>query len=308
LATENDLWEDSDPKAIYVWFKSSFDSDIVRGKARRVIQYLKSWAALTFAAKKCPSSILLTVLVTEAIVELDSEQIASDDDAMYKTIEAVCERLSINDEVLNPVDGDEVLSDRMAPEDFQEFKTKLGGIRDVAEKAIGSETVIEAWFHWNVVFRHLFPHLDEPEYESQNSNLPVLVSTPEIDVVARSERNASMSWTGRNEIGPITKDCVIKFSVANSSDFPANVEFYWTVRNEGEEAEQTFDLGHYSGVGLEQDERSAYKGTHYMECLAMQLSRVIGYRRVPVKILGYSAPKRNTNKRPAYRGHAKKKR
>ena len=62
LATEDDGWEDSDPKALYVWFVDRFD-DQTRAKVRRYIRYLKIWASLQFpSGEDRPSSTLLTVL------------------------------------------------------------------------------------------------------------------------------------------------------------------------------------------------------------------------------------------------------
>lgn len=44
LVTDNG-WEESDPKAIYTWFRDSFD-DATRARVRRHVRYLKTWAML----------------------------------------------------------------------------------------------------------------------------------------------------------------------------------------------------------------------------------------------------------------------
>ena len=41
LATEDDEWEYSDPKALYQWFTSTFD-DAMRDRVRRFIRYMKA--------------------------------------------------------------------------------------------------------------------------------------------------------------------------------------------------------------------------------------------------------------------------
>lgn len=46
LATDSDKWENSDPKAIYKWWKLITNSD--RARYRRIVRYLKMWAALKF--------------------------------------------------------------------------------------------------------------------------------------------------------------------------------------------------------------------------------------------------------------------
>lgn len=67
LACLSDKWENSDPKTIYEWFKGAA-SGTDRDQLRRLVRYLKGWAAVSFdeAPESRPSSILLTVLVTEA--------------------------------------------------------------------------------------------------------------------------------------------------------------------------------------------------------------------------------------------------
>ena len=52
LTTESDVWEDSDPKAIYKWFTSQFD-DYPRSRVRRLVRYVKAWAALKFSDEAC---------------------------------------------------------------------------------------------------------------------------------------------------------------------------------------------------------------------------------------------------------------
>jgi Adenylyl/Guanylyl and SMODS C-terminal sensor domain len=80
---------------------------------------------------------------------------------------------------------------------------------------------------------------------------------------------------------------------------PYGTQFYWMVRNEGDEAEDINDLGHKTGQGIEAAERSGYNGTHYMDCTAVASGRVIGVRRGRARIHSFVAPKRNPPK-PAW--------
>ena len=112
LATENDEWEKSDPKAIYLWFRDQFD-DLPRAKVRRQVKYLKAWAALKFALNNgAPSSILLTVLVAEAAkAQLDDPgSLGADDNTLRGILERMVERLDEETEVLNPSSA--VMEDR----------------------------------------------------------------------------------------------------------------------------------------------------------------------------------------------------
>ena len=134
--------------------------------------------------------------------------------------------------------------------------------------------------------------------------LPVKRLTPNVRVQAISRDNSNMRWSGMNGIGPIPRNCTITFIITNPEIFPPLSKVEWMVRNAGEEAENTNDLGHRAGMGLTAEERSAYKGTHYMDCV-VKYGLVIGIRRVLVTISGMYAPKRNP-RRPDYvklRGH-----
>ena len=127
-----------------------------------------------------------------------------------------------------------------------------------------------------------------------SQNLPALSFMPEIKVTATSTTNRNVRpISGINAIGPIPKDCDIRSEITNAAAAPANTKFYWTVRNEGREAELVNDLGHPRGTGLIAKESSAYKGTHYMDCVAKLAGQTIAIRQVPVTITGFSMPLRN---------------
>ena len=72
------------------------------------------------------------------------------------------------------------------------------------------------------------------------------------------------------------------------------------VRNEGDEAEYTNDLGHRAGAGFTATENSAYTGTHYMDCILRQNGRIYGVMRIPVRISGINAPLRNPVAKPSW--------
>ena len=101
LATEKSTWENSDPKAIYIWFASLFpekDTDQVR----RLIRYFKIWSVLNL--DNPPSSILLTVLVAEAYIQLSPEKTAGDDVALVNVSKLIQDQLATSYSVPNPVD------------------------------------------------------------------------------------------------------------------------------------------------------------------------------------------------------------
>lgn len=297
LATR-DGWEDSDPKAIYIWFRDSFD-DIERAKVRRQIRYLKAWVALKFAEADRPSSILLTVLIAEAARDLG--QLLADDEAMRDLVEHITERLEDDWQVPNPVDPDENLV-RMSSQQMQVFTRALSDLLDVASRACEAETDFTAADIWQEAFEHLFPMPEgQQALVEMARRLPVRSVMPEIRVTAVSRNNPQgRRFTDMNRIGPIPKDCDIYFEVVNPGQLPANSSVAWMVRNEGGEAENTNDLGHFAGLGLTANERSAYRGTHYMDCAVKVGSQTVAMRRVPVTITGIAMPRRNPAARPDY--------
>lgn len=308
LAVEGNAWEYSDPKAIYLWFVNELD-DQRRAIARRVIQYLKCWAALTFEDKEGPSSILLTVLVCEVLPKLSANVIETDDSAFFEVAQAINMRLRRNPKVRNPVDRDEVLSDRMEEDAFENFLEKLDELVTAADTALEAEELIDAADLWAKVFQHFFPLPDEEDLQkvAESRYAVAKVTTPEIRVRATPRENKHRVFEGVNELKGIPRDCDIVFSITNMEAFPYDAVIDWTVRNEGSEAEYVNDLGHPAGNGAVTNERSAYLGTHYMDCVVRHHGRILGARRVPVRITGIPMPKRNP-KRPEYTKHRKKRR
>lgn len=304
LATD-DEWENSDPKKIYFWFRDGFD-DLGRAKARRFIKYIKAWAALKFRSTQGrPSSILLTVLIVDAINNLGINNISSDDDGVRDIVEQIIDRLEEDAEVENPVDRSENLA-RLTEAEMANFIAKLRTLLDTATRATSQSTEANAADVWQEAFEHLFPfpEIDESIYEQKNAMVPV--SMPEIKVSAIGRGNSSFRSSSMNEIGPIPKDCDITFEVANYHLLPSNAEIFWMVRNEGREAELTNDLGHRAGTGRVIHENSAYSGRHFMDCVVKVNGRTVAVRRVPVTITGNLMPRRNPISQPAWRQFARR--
>jgi len=299
LATTNG-WEESDPKAIYLWFRDRFD-DEKRAKARRLVRYVKCWAALTFAESERPSSILLTVLVAEAMDEVSDRDLACDDDALLAVLKKIVDRLERDWTVKNPVNEEERLSDRLTREQKDAVLAELRKFRSIAEEALACDGVLDAADKWAKVFAHFFPLPEDIEKELAESRalVPVL---PDVRVIAVPNNNQGRRFEGMNRIGPIPKDCTIYFEIVSPGCIQPGDMVEWMVRNEGDEAEYRNDLGHYAGCGVRVSRHSAYKGTHYMDCIIHRNGRLVAVRRISVEILGSFMPPRNPVKRPDYVG------
>jgi hypothetical protein len=294
LATAEDEWEDSDPKAIYGWWKNSI-AQADRPRCRRLVRYFKMWAALRFEEGSRPSSILLTILVGEAFQELDKDQFSGDDEFLTATLRVVVDRLQRSFTVKNPVNKFENLN-RLSQDDCLALLNKLEEFLSIAERGLVATTKTAAADVWSEAFDQFFPIPEEDDEEeavlkeAQSRALATLAFNPIVDVTATV---GSRTFNGVDGIGPIPKGCEITFTLANAHSLPSGAEVRWVVRNSGREAEEVNDLGHRAGDGISTSRDSAYRGDHYMDVSVRLNGRLIGSKRVRVVVSGLGLPKRN---------------
>jgi hypothetical protein len=290
LATQEDKWEDSDPKAIYLWFKEQVAEEI-RPQVRRLIRYLKAWAILNIEGEGRPSAILLTVLVAESYGELSDSETASDDEALAGILRLILAKLKRNQKVRNPVNTDEVLSDRLGKDGLAAFIDHLQQFCNLAKKAVAAGTEVEAADLWSKIYKHFFslPETEIVTFSAVRKDSQIVpVFKPIVFVEAKRKNHLfqkTNQWSGLNRIGPIPAKCSITFKLMNVNELPYGARVEWTVRNEGNEAEGINDLGHPAGTGYTATESSAYKGRHYMDCVVRQYNHVVAMRRIPVDIV-----------------------
>ena len=299
LATETKGWEDSDPKAIYKWFKERYEDAPSRARLRRQVRYLKMWAALNFDDSSRPSSILLTVLAAEAVAGVDSA--ATDDDQLLEHIAVVIyERLSADTTVTNPVNAAEDLNrlGKAANLAFVERLNELVGIAQRARLAADIGTAAEIWAE---AFGQFFPMPEDNEdlatVQKAENAIALYRFDPLVRVQAVPRGNKHKRWEGMNGLPPIPKDCDITFTLTNASQLPLGATLRWTVRNRGDEAVRLNDLGHRAGTGLSITEHSAYNGDHAMDLAVFLGDQVIGRRRILIKVRGVAMPARNRPRR-----------
>jgi len=295
LATESSGWENSDPKGLFDWFQNCFDES-GRALARRLIQYIKCWSNITFVNDKkdgSPSSILITVLVAESLMEMPSSILdLYDDEALTKVVNHILKKLISSNKVYNPVDNRECISNRI--EDFDILLSELEKFSSVANEAVDIDSTIIAALKWQESFQHLFPiPTEEESIKSVNNSLTAYKFDPIINVVARSKTNEFYSRSDVNKIGPIAKNCSIEFQISNADQIPLGSKIQWMVRNHGNDSKYVNDFGHNAGNKITATESSAYRGVHYMDCLITRDKQIIAFKRVPVEIEGLPIPKRN---------------
>jgi hypothetical protein len=287
LACLSGKWEESDPKVLYKWFKKAVGTDN-RDLLRRLIRYLKGWAAVVFdeAPDSRPSSIFLTVLVTEEFRQMLIARVfgIDDDDALARVIQKIYERLLFDRKVLNPVDESEDLN-RISEEAWDPFLTRLTVLNDAAQAATEAEDEATAALAWSEAFSFLMPLPETDELEVfEESSGRALMQLPEIQVQVLTKKDGEVLATYMNEVPSVPKGHYLKYTIANRHVVPNFATIEWTVRNDGAEADYIGDLGHtQGGIGLFSVERpTAYIGKHYMDCVIRSNGMLYAARRIPV--------------------------
>lgn len=219
LAKLPNSWEGSDPKALYVWWKDLFD-DGERARARRLVSYLKMWSALNLSVGKRPSSVLVTVLVADALCDIKSNTISGDDEYLLAVVKSARNRLQDNRVVPNPVDKDENLN-RLGDE-FDEFYNALVSLEGIAERAIDGVTQVVSAEIWGEAFGHFFPVPEEDPVDEailrSFDRLPVpFMFDPH--VLVRAEGQGKII-DGVNRIGPVPRKMNLRFKIGNAAALP----------------------------------------------------------------------------------------
>lgn len=294
-------WEESDPKAIYVWFKNQQKDPKTQAQLRRMVRYSKALVAKEIAPGGIsPSSILLTVLVSRAFEAVSRATATGDDIRFAEVLIRMSEILSHSYAVPNPIDPSENLN-RMDDWESEQLREVFESTGQSAKKSCMANNPIAAYEFWNSIFEWYFPL--PSEVLAIGTDAPPVSSdsrAPEIYVEVVGRSGSTYRRQFKNQVGPIPKNCTLRFQISNEDEFPWNTDFEWMVRNEGDEADLTNDLGHNSGSGSFMEERSAYAGTHFMDCVARSGGEVVDGRRVPVSIQGVPAVRRNPVRRPPY--------
>jgi hypothetical protein len=289
LACLSGGWEKSDPKLLYTWFRDIVGTDY-RDQLRRLIRYLKGWAAVAFedAPEARPSSILLTVITAEAFSEMWGARFwgLEDDDALIAIVSKLSERLNSDRKVANPVDRSEDLN-RISDDAWSAFLARLAVLNEAAQAAQSAEDEASAALAWEGAFSFLMPLPETDEVEVvESSSGTALMQVPDIDISVYDRQDGHLLTTYRNEVPGVEKDRWLVFTIANSQIVPKYADIAWTVRNDAGEAVQIGDLGHVQrGIGMySAAERTAYLGKHYMDCVIRLSGAVFAVRRVPVHI------------------------
>lgn len=303
LATLSKGWERSDPSAMIAWFDNAIGGIAAnRAIIRRLIRYLKAWSALTFRSPAIgPSSLMLTILVVDAFRQVVADD-DEDDDALAKVVGAIYQRLISDRVVPNPIQGD---SDddvnRLSEQDHGHFLEKLAALANVSDRAVCCEDVSEAATIWSEAFSYVFPLPEDLGVLAASQN-GLSVPTPDIAIKMSAANSNAVDRTFRGQVDHARIGEGMTFEITNPEVIPNGAQVRWVVRNSGNDALSTSDLGHVTPDDgtFRQFERAAYRGRHFMDCEVWLHGRLRSVTRVPVTIDRIAMPPRTRATRPAY--------
>lgn len=306
LATIAGAWEGSDPEKMVDWFQARLDGD-ERAQARRVVRYLKAWAALRFVDDRDaqPSSLMLTVLAADAFADVIQGVRMGDDEALQAVVEEVFHRLSASSVVENPVESDQDRNlNRLDEGEFSRFMDALGRLREIAFDATQTDSESDAAAVWTEAFDYLLPLPDVTgmaEADMAGGSM-VLVTAPSVRVIVSAEKGGAPRQIFTNgQVDLAYQGEWLRFSVTNRHLLPVRAQLRWVVRNVGQDAYDENDLGHSEiDDGNFHDEHAMYHGRHFMDCEVRVNGRLHALTRIPVAITRTQMPPRHPLRRPAY--------
>ncbi|WP_185233778.1 CBASS cGAMP synthase [Teredinibacter franksiae] len=300
LATQDDEWINSDPKALQDWFnsKTSGLSSKSLSQLRRVIKYLKTWSAI----KGKDDGITIPSIAITVLVVLNYIEAEDDDDSFVETTIKIMDYVSENTTLDNPVQSGELFG--FKDNDHINIRQKALALKNSCEFISQSTDSFQQYVLWSATFEHMFPpFIERADEVSKNTNLPAITTPPKIRVRHNDKRKNSLSNNITSEIR-VFRDEELYFSIDNKGDYSQTAEVHWIVRNQDAEAMRVNDLGHTTVLSVEDEryEGCSYSGTHYMECLILDQNNIKGIGAVKVRITGFSRPLRNPPRKKHYKG------
>ena len=131
LATENNGWIVSDPKALQSWFGNQIKdlSDTEKARLRRVIKAIKTWVSLKNI--KLPSIAISTFIARNYV------GYASEEDAIWKLSSSLTNHIVTGGRILSPINGDDLISAK--DEEVSELKRACLQLQNVLKAVALSE-------------------------------------------------------------------------------------------------------------------------------------------------------------------------
>jgi hypothetical protein len=286
LATQNDGWIDSDPKALQSWFDNQIKhlSDHEKARLRRVIKALKTWVSLK--KLKLPSIAISTFLAR------NYGSYTSEENAIWELSNRLTNHILTGMKILSPINGDDLIGGQ--DKEMDKLKRACSQFQSVLKAVALSESIITSHQLWSIEFEHMLPALNLFKASGNIENLPTMSTPPQLSVKISSEVPAQ----NVNNVSVYRGD-KISFVVHNKSDYLTGSEVIWIVRNTDKDAELKNDLGHIQRFDISESvtENCEYRGKHVMECTVLNKGQIIGVSAVEVNISNQQRPVRNPPKK-----------
>jgi len=250
-------WTARDPMEVNIWFAKVVEEKspkqdplslfsppkVAPGQLRRIVRFVKRFCR-SRSSYCLPGGMIISALVAETYVS-DRDR---DDVALYRTLQAMKNRLAYSTKIANPVNGAVDLTAK------PEFANEVKRLKKELDKhfprlAILNDakcTADQARNAWDWIFNHEFWHPVARKYEdalrkatqSTTSNLPYTV-----DVSCKLTRGSGTLAYANYKSGakPLPKGVGLRFMVEKTS-CPQPFDTHWFVENEGDEAEEANQL------------------------------------------------------------------
>ncbi|HAU0606123.1 TPA: hypothetical protein JBH38_15205 [Legionella pneumophila] len=295
LANLESGWIDSDPKSLQDYFTklTSKLSEEELARLRRVIRYLKSWVMLKYkdAELKRIPSIVITFFIAENYSIRDNDHDAFIFNAIY-----LAKYFLENDKFICSANNQDLLC--FSQKEIEYTRKALGELKKNCELLSTQKNIYQILTIWSGLFEHLFP----PVFNRFTEINALQSIIPEIQIRLQTNSNKSII-INNNQVQAYKGDRLF-FYILNKNLFPQSATIIWRVKNQGDEAEKIYDLGHecIKKINETQEENCRYRGTHFVECIVKNQGALFAVAFIEVKIKETTRPVRNPPKRTYFKG------
>lgn len=299
-------FEDTDGDGYAKWFenKNYITSNNFLTKTVRLVKYLRDFKG-TFSIK----SVLLTTLLGRQVYESDIYDRNTYYQDLPTTLKNLFNRLDVylqarpflTDEIItNPILPTEKFNRHWNQDKYLNFRNKIHDYNIWINEAHEENYINEAVKKWRRIFGDEFGVIQEATSTFGESRVDSQEYQEEF-IDSLYHENLENSWklvlsvAPRQSIGGFRplhyrkNEQLFFFVDKNQSLLPHDVVFKWKVKNSGIEAKSHNDLrgkieDDFSGRG-EKEERTLYKGKHYVDCYAFKGNTVIATDTVDVNVI-----------------------
>jgi hypothetical protein len=291
-------WKRRDPMEINNWFaecvsRSSpkanpilgYYPKVAEGQMRRIVRFLK-WFCRSRTSWSLPGGMIISTLIADSgVYKANGDR---DDIALYDTMVALHNRLTVSCKVYNPVDKSQELTGKT------EVLNQVIRLRDNLKVAIDklevlfnhSCTIEKARSAWDWVFNHQFWVVKESKKVIDFADVIAIARYNLIircDLAKYENGPTYKQYLTGNSILP--KGVALKFTVV-STNIPQPYSVRWIINNEGDEAQEAEQLcWESSDSGMTKWTSTAYKGNHRMTCQIEKNGQVMAKAVHIVKIM-----------------------